>query len=163
MLPEKSSYAQYGGELQDYSPVEDPETDLSAEASNASRCDTSAMTRTATRAWVAFTVSGSTVTIASNDYDAVYGNDNTVKPVVVKLIPGLYAVTFPTSVVDARGTTHSVNLNVGFANIEDLADGYFANCKKIGANVFNIAVWSTQDGILADPISGSVRINLMAI
>lgn len=48
-LPNKQSYDNLGGELSDYSPVTDPTTDLSAEASNETRVDVAAMTRTIPR------------------------------------------------------------------------------------------------------------------
>lgn len=161
-LPEKNSFNNLGGELQDYSPVTDPTTDLSAAADNETRADVAAMTRTATRAWVAFTVNGSVINVAGTDYDAVYGNDVINKPTIVKNSPGDYTITFPVQITDALGIIRFLNLQMGWANIED-NQGYFANAKKISSNTFRVFVWSTQDGQLADPFTINDRVNLMVV
>ena len=100
-LPNANSFNNLGGELVDYSPVTNPTTDLSAEASNEMRSDVAAMTRTVTKAWVAFTVSGSSVIgVANSDFDAVYGNAQIYKPTGVYNSVGAYTITFPASIID---------------------------------------------------------------
>lgn len=150
-LPNKQSYNNLGGELTDYSPVTNPTTDLSAAASNESRSDVAAMTRTAIRAWVGFTVSGTTISVASSDYDAVYGNANVYKPTGAYVSTGTYDITFPSSVVDARGNTQTVNLSVGWVNVDGVNNnGYVGTCQKTASNVFRVYVYSTVDGGIED-------------
>lgn len=162
MLPNKLSFNTIGGELSDYSPPTDPTTDLSATEDDIARADLAAMTRTITRAWVSFTVSGGAITIASNDYDAVYGNANAYKPIATYNGPGDYYFLFPTSIVDARGITQLVNLQVGWCNM-DGDQGYFASAKRLSAIQFQVFVWSTQDGVLADPFPDTTKVTLFTL
>lgn len=115
-LPEKNDYDSLGGEKTDYSPVADPETDLSAEELNETRCDVAAMTQTAIRAWCSFTVTATVPAIGSTeqDYGAVYGRATDYKPSIVRNSAGVYTITFPSSVVDARGNSKSINIQCGF-------------------------------------------------
>lgn len=161
MLPNKNSFNNLGGELSDYSPLTDPTTDLSAFASNEARADTAAMTRTIIRAWVSFVSDGylgSTpdgyADVSNTDFDAVYGNAIAFKPEIVKNSAGSYTTTFPTSIVDARGITQLINFQVGWCNVQD-AGGFFANTKKISANIFDIYIFSAITQVLADPPAGT--------
>lgn len=150
-LPNKQSYNSLGGELADYSPVTDPTTDLSAEASNEMRSDVSAMTRTAVRAWVSFEIAGSSCVVSNGDFDAVYGNAQIYKPTVAYDAVGSFTVTFPSSVVDARGNTQAINLAVGWANVDCNNDqGWVATCNRLSANVFKVYLWSIVDQALKD-------------
>src|SRR6187431_2696501 len=99
-LPDSTTYASIGGELIDYSPVEDPETDLAAEFDNEARADTAAMTRMISRAMVSFTTDGVDCTVV--DHDAVWGSDLAVKPTVT-VAGTTITVPWPTTVTDARG------------------------------------------------------------
>jgi hypothetical protein len=154
-LPNKNSYDALGGELNDYAPVTDPTTDLSAEASNEMRSDVAAMTRTIDRAWVAWTVNAGVCTVANNEFDAVYGNAIAYKPVVTYVGIGYYTVTFPVEIVDARGIEIPINLQCGYVNIEE--GGLFGCAKKISPNVFEVRAFGGLG--LSDPLAG-VRIFL---
>lgn len=113
MLPDKNSYQNLGGEIVDYSAVVDPTTDLGAAQDDDARADVAAMTRTAIRAYVTFTA---TTSPTPTEHDAVWGNADLVAPTIIRSSAGVFIVTWPASVVDARGITHSVNLRVGWAN-----------------------------------------------
>lgn len=148
-LPNKTTFNSLGGELNDYSPVTDPTTDLSAESSNETRSDVAAMTRTAIRAWVSFTYDG---TVGNSDFDAVYGNAQIYKPSVSPLNHGIYRVTFPETVVDARGNSHAINLSVGWVNVDvENNNGWFATANKTSVNEFVVYAYSMIDASLQDP------------
>lgn len=157
-LPNSNSYDILGGELNDYAPVTDPTTDLSAESSNEMRSDVAAMTRMTDRAWVAFTIDGYSVPqVANNDFDAVWGNALAYKPEVEYNDVGDYTVTFPEEVVDARGIEQTVNLRCGHGNCESLS--FTVNVKKLSPNSFSVKLWAATDGPLdPDPITDKVHL-----
>lgn len=160
MLPNKNSYSELGGELIDYSPVTDPQTDLSAEASNESRVDTAAMTRTAIRAWVTLTCAISDISVANIDYDAVYGIALIYKPTVAYIDVGIYEVTFPETILDARSITQTINFSLGWANvdIEQGANPLVSTVQKMSANVFRVYLINTNGGTLANTTSGRINV-----
>lgn len=154
-LPEKNDYNSLGGELIDYSPVEDPSTDLAAEASNEMRCDIAAMTQTAIRAWVGFSVDGYGDPVVGNteqDYGAVYGRAIEYKPEILKSAPGTYTIIFPETIIDARGFEKSLNIQCGFGNCESTEQ--LTSVKRIASNMLNLFLWNTTDGSFTDPSLG---------
>lgn len=163
-LPDSNSFNSLGGELQDYAPVTDPTTDLSAEASNEMRCDVAAMTRTATRAIVKFTVSGGAVTIANTDFEAVYGNSLTYKPSGVVNGNGDYTITFPATVNDARGIEHDVNFKYCWANYDGpITDFYVARAKILSPNTVQVFLQDMVAPAATPPSSTSAYITLFVI
>lgn len=150
MLPEKQSYDGLGGDIKDYAPVVDPTTDLPARVSNETRADVAQMTRMIGRAFVTFDNGGEV-----SDHDAVWGNADAVKPVVVPFSAGRYQVTWPSSVVDARGTTRSVNLRVGLPSLETF--GFIPAVTRTAPNVFLVEVYGIAAGTLDDP-SGAISL-----
>lgn len=160
MLPNKSSYSELGGELTDYSPVTDPETDLSADASNEARADTAAMTRTAIRAWVTLSCLSDVITIANTDYDAVYGIALIYKPTITYIDVGVYEITFPETVLDARNVTQTVNFNGGWANFASTqgANILGASVEKMSANVIRVYLYNISSGTLANVSSGRINV-----
>lgn len=160
-LPNKLTYANLDGELADYSPVTDPTTDLSAEANNEARADTAAMTRTAVRAWVTLDIATTTITILNTGYDAVYGNSIAYKPTVDYIDVGVYEVTFPEEITDARNNVQTVNFSVGWANvaIDQAGDTYISTANKQSANVFRVYVMNLSSaGALEDMTDGHVTL-----
>lgn len=142
-LPNKATYATYGGELANYSPVCDPTTDRDAWQMNEALSDTSAMTRMCPRAYVAFSYSAGVVTVGDND--AVWGN--TTPPTVVRTATGTFLVTWPASITDARGNPQSVALRRGDGNVE--AAGYSTSVVYATPNSFTLYVSSLT--ALSDP------------
>ncbi|KYF87779.1 hypothetical protein BE20_24860 [Sorangium cellulosum] len=149
-LPDKNDFAALGGELVDYSPPEDPTTDLSAEASNEARADTAAMTRMIERAFVSFTTNGSTATVT--DHDAVWGNALAYKPTISRTGAGNYLVTWPTTVTDARGVTRSLNLRFGVGNVGESL--FSASVIRVSANSMRIRI--TRNNAATDPDASTV-------
>lgn len=149
-LPNKSTFNSIGGEINNYSPPTDPTTDLDAVADDIARADNAAMTRTIPRAWLLFTVTGGVVTILNTDYDGVYGNAVSYKPIPTYLGGGDYIFDFPASIVDARGVTQLVNLTYGKCNTESA--GYTIHAKRLSATQFSVKM--TISGVFTDPPAG---------
>lgn len=145
-LPDKSTFASIGGEIIDFSAVEDPNTDLAGAFNSEVRADVAAMTRMIPRAYVAFTLSGTTCTVV--EHDAVWGNDLAVVPTIVRTGTGAFTVTWPTTVTDARGTVHSLNLRRGAVGVE--CAGFFGSAKRASANSFTMVTYDSQAQAPAD-------------
>ena len=76
------------------------------------------MSQTAPRAIYRFIGHATTPTDASSNYQyAVWGNDVSVKPTPAHTGTGVYTLTWPTTVTDELGESHSVNLVDGWANV----------------------------------------------
>ena len=149
-LPDKSTYAAYGGEIA-YPAPEDPTADITSDASDEVRVDCAAMTRMIPRAYVTFTTDGTTCAVV--EHDAVWGNDISIKPTVTVFDVGFYTVTWPSTVVDARGVSRAVNLRRGSATIEHTAA--FCTALRQGPNAFLIVTNNSGSPALfvASPIT----------
>jgi hypothetical protein len=155
-LPDKSTFDTIGGEIIDFSAVEDPNTDLAGAFNSEARADVAAMTRMIPRAFVAFVVTGTCPVV---EHDAVWGNSLAVAPTVAYVSVGLYTVTWPTTVTDARGIIHSLNLRRGMANVD--SPGLFASVKRVAANVFSIQAYDAQGPSAGDPASPTEPVTLI--
>lgn len=142
-LPNSATYPTYGGEKADYSPVADPTTDLSAAQLNEARSDVAAMTRMIPRAYVAFSYATGVVTVADND--SVWGN--ATPPTVARTATGTFLITWPASIVDARGNTQTVNLRRGDGNVE--AANYSVSAVYTSPNSFTAYV--SNGATISDP------------
>ena len=118
-LPAVDSIEDYGGVKEDYAPVEDQSTDLSADHHNKYAANVAALTQTSPRAMCRFVGHGTTPTDpASNVHFSVWGNELAVKPVPTHSATGVYLITWPTDVDDELGEEHTVSLATGWANTE---------------------------------------------
>lgn len=151
-LPDISTYDAAGGEKADYQPPEDPTTDRAAAEVDDVFADVTQGTRTAIRAYVAFTVSGSTCTVV--EHEAVWGHDVSVKPTVAYSATGSYVATFPAIVTDARGISHNVNFRRGWVNVEQT--GYSGEAKKLTPNTVEIKVFGIVAAAAANPTGAVV-------
>ena len=152
-LPDKATFATLGGEITDYSDVEDPTTDLAGAFNSETRADVAAMTRMIPRAFVAFTTNGTTCTVV--DHDAVWGGDLAVKPTVAYVSDGLYTVTWPTTITDARGVVRALNLRRGQVNVES-SPSCFGSAARLSANSYD-----AQSPGPSDPANPSDVISLI--
>ena len=160
-LPNKQSYDNLGGELSDYSPVTDPTTDLSAEASNETRVDVAAMTRTIPRVYCSITCGGTSVTISNTDYDAVFGVDISYKPSITRVSTGIYELTWPEEIVDARGITQILNLRAAWTNLDmDMSGTFLVSYGQVTA-ANKVKVYLRNATVLTDVNPG--RIDVFAI
>ena len=151
-LPDIASFSDYGGEKQDYSAPEDPTTDRSAAEVNPAFADVAAGTRTAIRAFVQFSFNGATLDLIA--HDSVWGNGVSVEPTLAVAATGKFRVTFPSSVVDALGETHAVNLRAGWANIENVGTHiYDVQVAKVSPTTFTVIVVKLDNAppVIANP------------
>lgn len=141
----------YGGPYKDALPVEDPETQLGADAFNALSEDAAQLTRTGVRAIVRFaTRTAAPEQIVQNvtAVVSVWGNTMAQQPTITRRGTGEYEVTFPPSFVDANGVREDVSFLFGQASIEGDAPGQ-ARVKSIASNVIVIRIfdasWTLSD------------------
>lgn len=162
-LPEKNSFNNLGGELINRRPVENPQTDLDAEASNEMRADLAAMTRTATRCMVKFTISGGDGYVSNTAFDNVFGNSITYKPDVAYLGTGSYTVTFPETITDARGNERNINFFLAQASTAFATySGQTVQARVTAPNVVEVKLVNSG-GTAADPPTGTDEIYLIVI
>lgn len=154
-LPDKSTYADYGGEKQDYSAPEDPTTDRGAAELDPALADTAAMTRMIDRCYVAFSVgAGPGFTITVLEHEAVWGNGVSVLPVVTRIALGNYTVRWPATVTDARSASIAPNLRRGRGNVE--AVGWTVGVVRLSPNSVRVYLGSLAAAGAADPIGPAV-------
>lgn len=150
-LPTVDSLATYGGAKQDYEPVEDPTTDLSAEGWNLVASNVAGLTQTACRAWVTFLGHGTMPTDPSSYiHGAVWGDTLGVKPTMARTGTGVFTATWPTTVTDDLGVVQTVNLRRAWASFEG-STLYSVNATVTAANVVTIRVWNAA-GSLNDAV-----------
>ena len=142
-LPDVDSLSVYGGALNDYFPVEDPSTDRAAAAANQGYASTAAATHTVGRAWVRFVTSATTPALTIvNSNDSVWGNAIGVLPVLARVSAGVFTVTWPATIIDELGATHTINLR----RAEIMAEGATlipVQCSATAANVVTVYVFTT--------------------
>ena len=148
-LPGIDALSTYGGEKDDYAPIEDQSTDLSASHWNLVASNVAGMTHTVCRAWRTFTAGNPPTDPASNVHDAVWGNDVSVKPTVSRSSTGIYLVTWPSSVTDELGESHSTNIRRAWVCLEATLP-YFSVATRTSATVVSVLVWDSS-GVLTDP------------
>ena len=123
-MPDTSTIDTYGGVLVNYDSIVDPTTDRDATAMDQALEDCAQMTHTATRAWARFTLAATSGAIVRASSDAAWGN--TVPPTAARGSTGTFVFTWPATVTDGLGNSHSVNLKWAEARIEGSTFG-FAN------------------------------------
>lgn len=155
-LPDTDDLSALGGVMIDYHRVEDPTCDMGAEFDNKVRTNVAAMTQTIDRVYMQFTSAASNpITVVR--HHANWGNVPAVAPTVSRVSAGRYTVTWPATVTDELGVTHTVNLVGGrgnaqagvfyqvqfLANGANSADVYILNAAGtlVDAAGINIDVW----------------------
>ena len=151
-LPSSDAYLTYGGELENYSQVEDPQTDLDAEASNQLRASAAGITNTCFRAIVDFTIGDpGGITPILNQHYAVWDTVSSDPPVITYMSIGVYQIQFPNSVFDLRGASQDLNLLGSVVNVNvDNGNGFFATSRRNNATTFTVYMWSAVDASLED-------------
>ena len=145
--PDLSSASDYGmpdGGFKDGEgiAVVDPTTDQSAAGASAQMVDTAQMTRTAVRCWVRFVAGASPTLAATNPHEAMWGNSNAVTPVVGKTATGTWTVTWPATVTDQLGGSHTLNLRKATAKVEG-STLKFVQCSVTSPNVVTVYGFDT--------------------
>jgi len=106
-LPGIDDIDSYGGVFINYSPIEDPQTDLDAGFFNLISSNVAGMTQTAWRAIVRVQMNGAAAPTLLQHW-AVWGNGPSVAPTLVRSGVGALQVIWPSTVVDALVQTKSV-------------------------------------------------------
>jgi hypothetical protein len=151
-LPDTDSFATYGGSLQNYAPVEDPTTDRDALAANQAYASIAAATHTVARAWARFVTSATTPSLATtNGNDANWGNSLGVQPTPARVSTGVFTLTWPSTIVDENGGTHTVNLRRAFAQPEG-ATLYNAQALVTAPNIVTVYTFTAAGS--ANDIAG---------
>lgn len=144
-FPAIDSLDTYGGAKANYAPIVDPTTDRDADDANQAYASTAAMTHTATQAWARFVTSATTPTLAvTNSNDAAWGNSAPDQPTPGRSSTGVFTLTWPTTVVDELGVTHTVNLRWARASIEGSSLGGFVQCAVTAPNVVTVYTFNTS-------------------
>ena len=154
-LPETTDVNELGGVLSNYGAVEDPTTDLDADADNKNRACTAMMTHSAIRAMRRFTGHAATPTDPASGFvhDAVWGSTAGVKP-TVSIAATVYSVTWPASVSDELGVSHTTNLRMADAWVENTgATHYRASARVTSANVVEVRCFNAA-GTALDNVAG---------
>jgi hypothetical protein len=138
-LPEKLSFEEVGGEKTDYAAVVDTSTDRSAEEINAAFCAIAETTRTAPRAFVRFTGHATTPVMVA--WEAMWKGATSTTPTLSRATTGVYNVTFPSTVDDERGESHSLVLRGAHASLEGGTFGFIT--ATISSNVVTVRLANT--------------------
>lgn len=112
-LPDKDAIGDWGIPFTNGHQVEDPTTDLDADAFNEMGCDVAMMTHTAVRGWVLFTgttYTSGTVSVTPSDHDALWGSGTAVRPTVGETSAGVYVITYAAAQNDELGNAHTLNI-----------------------------------------------------
>jgi hypothetical protein len=154
--PDVSDIADYGvpdGGFKDGEgiAVEDPTTDQPADGANATFNDTASMTHTADRAWARFTAGASPTIVSTNGHDAMWGSLSGVKPTPAKTATGTWTLTWPSTVQDQLGATHTTNLRKARASVEGSVLK-FVQCKVTAPNV--VTVYGFDTTFAANDLTG---------
>lgn len=119
--PDIDDFSTYGGAKQNYAPVEDPTTDRDAADINKALCTVAALTQTATRCWARMVCAATTAGLAlatSNSNDGLWPNIFANKPTLVRNGTGDFTLTWPATVLDENGDTHSLNFRAASVSLE---------------------------------------------
>lgn len=118
-LPEVQTIDSYGGQKVDAYPVVDPTTTVGADNVNAITSDLAMLTRMSPRAIRRF-VGGAPPTNPPTGtvHEAMWGHDLADLPVVTRVGPGVYEVTWPTSVTNELGQSTTLNIRWCKAYVE---------------------------------------------
>lgn len=165
-LPDIDAFSTFGGPLNNYSDVVDPTTDEDAAYRNKYAANSAMMTWTLTRAIRSFVgVNGGDPTnpVSGLVHEAVWGNDPSDEPSVVRAGEGIWDLEWPelvdseltsATVAQGGGSQHTVNFHRAWAQVES-ADGTFkaAHAKVTGANTVRVYGYT---GTTLDDLDGLI-------
>lgn len=121
--------------------------------------DVAAMTRTATRCWVRFTLGASPALAITNPHDALWGNDSGVTPVLAHATTGEWTITWPATITDDLGVSRPVNLRRARVTLEG-ATLAFVQCSVTAPNV--VTVYGFNTSFSANDLSSSYTVHVEA-
>jgi hypothetical protein len=145
--PDIDTLATLGGALQNYSPVEDPTTDLDAATYNITRLDVASMTQTSNRAWVNFTANTTTGTMTLVAHAAHWGSSIAVAPTLARVTTGTFTVTWPATVTDDLGNVHTLNMRFAKGNARGGGTYYDVQAQPSGLNSVTVYVYNSANAL----------------
>ena len=156
-LPGIDTLDDLGGALSNLggAPVENPQTDLDADADNIARANVAAMTHTATRAWVRWTgfTYSAPAFVVPDDHDSLWGSSTGVRPTVQQTSAGVYVVTWPATVTDELGNVHTLNIRKPNAWVESQFL-YQAGPSAHTANTVTVRTRTIEFGVANNSLDG---------
>jgi hypothetical protein len=154
-LPNAAALSSYLGApmLTDFSPVVDPNTDVSAVGFNQLANDTAMMSRMVPRAVVTYAYDGTSANLIAQD--AVWGNNGAL--VINRTGTGLFTVGFPFEIVDQLGNIVLTNIRfVLSAQVMSTTGFYFCTGTIASSSTVNLRIASSSgaaDDALNQPVS----------
>lgn len=152
-LPDIDTIATYGGALTDYVvAATDTTTDRPAASANKAYANAAMATHTVDRCFAIVTLAATTGAMALGTHDAVWGTS--VAPTLSRSATGVFLITWPATVTDELGVTHTVNLRSARVGEVRGATAYHCQVEVTAANVAQLRVWNT--GFAANDAVGVV-------
>ncbi len=156
-LPESDTLSTYGGALANYGiGVVDPTTDRDADDANKAFASTAMMTRTAMRASISFTGVAATPTVSA--FEAVWKGGTVTSPTPSRTGAGIFTFTWPASVLDELGATHTLNLTSASGYAES-STAYHVQAVMTSANVVTVYVWDTS-WVASDAVGATITVEM---
>lgn len=156
--PSALSYEELAGEINDYTTVVDPTTDLPAGASNKERAAVAAMSRMTPQLYVEWTNDGTNGIVTQ--FDSVVGNSDAYKPTITREALGQWRFTFSAFVNDLMGLSQPWN----FKNAEACAlDGLVPlhlQCFRVAPNIIDVFIRALPGAIASDGVGTNMLVRI---
>lgn len=159
-LPGVDSLSSYGGVKINDAPVEDSSTDEDANHRNLYAANVAGLTQTACRAIYRFKGKASSPPddATANVHFNVWGNGVSVKATTARTTTGVFTLTYPSTVTDELGVTHSVNLVDGWGNANG-STAYHVQVEITSPNVATVRVFDMA-GVASDAVGVTIAVFL---
>jgi hypothetical protein len=144
-LPDIDDYtATFGGSKTNAFPVEDSTTDEDAAVRNQYVADVAMMSATVPRGIVTFTAAATTGAMVLVQHIANWGTGAGVAPTLSRSATGVYVVSWPSTVTDALGVTHSLNIRYAMINVRGTGTAYDYYCNPTSANAVTVYAFNAS-------------------
>lgn len=138
-LPDVDDFlSTYGGAKVNFAPVEDPTTDEDANVRNLYAMNVAMMTATVPRSIIRFTGAATTGGLVLVSHQSLWGNSAPVAPTFSRTSAGLYVATLPTTVTDALGVAHTINIRAVTMNVRGSGVAWDYYAQPASASTVNI-------------------------
>lgn len=145
-LPDVDSFATYGGLIQNYAQIEDPSTDRDGPSASIAYMNVAALTQTCVKAWARVTLAASTGAMILLSNDGVWPNIVGNQPAMLRNSAGNFTFTWPTTLLDANGVSHTLSFRAATCTVEGGTWG-FSNALVSGASTVTIQMANLVAGV----------------
>lgn len=156
--PSILSYEELAGEINDYSAVVDPTTDLPANASNMTRAALAAMSRITPKIYLEWTNDGTDALITQ--FDSVVGNADINRPTITKTGTGQWRLTFSAFVTDFMGVSQPWNFRNAEASALDSLVILHLQTFLVAPNVIDVFIWELPGAIATDAAGTNLLVRI---